>query len=552
MILDYNAATSAFLLRVPAEEGRRPDLLMKEQGLDFSQPASNARESVLFTREPYAAAGLTRIPGIDVRPGAMEQLAAMIKEIDLSWAKDSQAHIRTPAGEALMPFQKAGVEYAMRRQNSLIGDAPGLGKTAQSICLANEMSAKRVLVVCPANIRLQWAKQIRRWSVMKWPMTIYPILKSSHGVHPTAEWTIVSYDLLRSDPIIRALARGLYDLIILDEAHYLKTTDAKRTQAIFGGGRNQEFDPLAARAGMVVGLTGTPLPNRPRECFTLAKGLNYDSIDWMSEDTFNERFNPSARVEVINKQTGRTSYYNREETGRSAELQSRLRANFMVRRLKRDVLTQLPPITHEIVHVEETGAVKKALAAERMLDIDPEDLRGANAETLGHISVVRREMGIALAPLAVDYVDMIIRGGEDKILVFGWHIDVLDILQKGLERWGVVRVDGRTTPARKEFLKNEFIARPELRVFLGNIQSIGTGTDGLQDVCNHAVFAECSWAAGENTQATDRLDRMGQERGVLAEFLVAHNSFSEKILSSALRKLRNTHSALDGHAMEFH
>lgn len=535
MKLDYNPTTRAFILRVPRGEAD-PRTIMDEHGLNFSAAASNPSEAVLFTREPYAAVSFHEY----ATEAAKAELLTLNSRVTESWAKESGAHIKVPGDQELWGFQKAGVEYALRRQNTLIGDQPGLGKTAQAIAFANEIDAKRVLVICPANIRLQWVKQIRRWTTMSWPYVVYPILHGRHGVHPTANWIVVSYDLARSEAIGKALYKGLYDLIVLDEGHYLKTIDSQRTRAIFGGGREAKFPPLYERAGSVMALTGTPLPNRPREAYTLARALCWDAIDFQSEETFSARFNPSMK-----RETQEGKIYIDERTGRHGELQSRLRANFMVRRLKREVLTQLKLPVFDMVHVEESGAVKQALKAESMLDLDPENMEGADAETLGHVAVVRRMMGIAIAPLAAEYIQMVLDGGEDKVVVFGWHIEVLNILENALREYGVLRVDGKVSATQKQAKVEAFQKNPTKRIFLANMLSGGTGTDGLQDACQHAIFAEADWTPGNNQQAVDRLDRGGQEGQVQVDFLVASGSFSEKVLASALRKNQTTHKALD-------
>lgn len=535
MQLDFNDKTSQYVLKVPRGEGD-PRAIMREHGLNFFE-GSPYETAILSTPEPYAAVSFWDY----AVPRARERLNTLHEMIELSWQQESQGHVKCPADEELSPFQIAGVEYALRRNNTLIGDQPGLGKTMQAICYANEIGAKRVLVLCPANIRLQWVKQIRRWSTMDWGYIIYPILKGSHGVNPHAQWTVTSYDLAGTPAIQEALARGLYDCLILDEGHYLKTVDARRTRAVFGrlDGKD-EITPLFKRAGSILALTGTPLPNRPREAYTLSRGLCWDAIDFMSEDSFRDRFNPS-----IKGTTPDGRVFIDERVGRHGELQSRLRANFMVRRLKREVMPQLKVPLLDIVALEPTGPVKQALAAESLLDIDPENLEGADAKVLGQIAAVRRMMGIALAPQAADYVDMVLDGGEEKVLVFAWHIEVLNILQQRFTRYGVVRVDGSTSAPRKEKLKERFIEERSIRCFIGNMQSIGTGTDGVQAVCSHAVFAESDWVAGNNEQAVDRLDRMGQLGTVLADFLVAPGSISERVLAAALRKRQNTHKALD-------
>ena len=199
------------------------------------------------------------------------------------------------------------------------------------------------------------------------------------------------------------------------------------------------------------------------------------------------------------------------------------------------------------IQVDETGAVKQALAAEKLLDIDPEDLAGADAAVLGHVAVVRHMMGVAMAPQIAQYIEMLIDGGEEKLVVFAWHIDVLDILENHLRgaMIGCVRIDGNTSPTQKDKMVRQFISDPGVQVVLGNIQSIGTGTDGLQEVCYHGLIAEPSWVGGENVQCFDRLDRGGQLGQVQGDIFVAPGSIAERILASALRKLSVTDAALD-------
>ncbi len=540
MHLDYNEAKGAFFLRVPASEYRLIQTLMNEHGLDSYTPKHDPHHKLLYTKVDYAAAAFAEY----ATQAARERLAPMLAEIAASWTSDHKANIRVPADKELWPFQRASVAYALKRKNALCADQPGLGKTPIAIAWANEIRAETVLVLCPASIRLQWAKRILEWST-QWPRERpHVLLHGRNGTHPTAKWTVCSYDLARTPAIGRALSQRRYDALILDEAHYLKTVDAGRTRAIFGGGTQREFEPLAEQTERILALTGTPLPNRPREAYTLARHLCWDSIDWLSEDAFTSRFNPSRKSEG-ERGDGSTYIYIDERTGRHAELQNRLRANFMVRHLKRDVLTQLPEVTHDIVQVEKTQAVKQALHAESLLDFDVEKFEGLTAEVMGNLAVVRHQMGVAIAPQAGDYATTILDGGEEKLTIFAHHIAVLDILEKKLKPYGCVRIDGSTGAKMKQHLVDEFISNPKIRVIIGNLSSMGIGTDGLQQVCRHAIFVEASWVAGENQQGVDRLHRGGQDRGVLAEFIVAPGSISERVLGKSIKKARITHCALD-------
>jgi SNF2 family DNA or RNA helicase len=539
MLLDYNPATQLFILRVPRGEVDI-SMLMTGEGWNFSTSASTADEATLFTDEAYAAASYFDRG----TPAAREMLAGIVAQVEASRAPDVPSHFSCPPGRELWPFQRASLAYALERQHCLVADEPGLGKTMTAICYANERRAKRTLIICPANIRLQWAAKIYEWSTMPWGYHVHVILDGRHGVHPTAAYTVVSYDLARTPAIGRSLAKQNFDVIILDEAHYVKTNDSKRTRAIFGGGEHPDFPPLFERTRHVLALTGTPLPNRPREAYTLARHLCWEAIDWASEEKFRERYNPSLRRE--GRRANGTSYlFIDERTGRHGELQNRLRGNFMARHLKRDVLPQLKLPVFDLIRVEETKAVKQALRAESMLDIDPEQLEGADATILGHIASVRRTMGIAMAPQVAEYVSMLLDGGETKLVVFAWHIEVLDILETALAKARPIRIDGSVTGARRHRLIGAFIEDPAHQVLLGNMQSMGTGTDGLQTVSTHALIAEPSWTPGENQQAVDRLDRGGQTGRVQADFFVAPGSLSERVLASALRKHHTLHQVLD-------
>jgi len=518
LMLRYNPKLEAFVW-LGGDKDRADEI-----GLTYSNASTPARP-IWFTKDDYAALALWD----EADEAAKAMLWTRRVEWEASRAQEwtGNRH-RQPDNVSLYPYQEAGVAYALDRRHALLGDQPGLGKTAQAIVIANEMGAKRVLVVCPAAVRLQWANAIRSWSIQHRP-SIYPIQKASDGMSPVAGWTIISYDLARGS-LRTTLERGGWDYVILDEAHYLKTPEALRTRALFGGGEDH-WPGITANVGKIVALTGTPLPNRPRECYTIARSLCWDALDWMSYEQFTYRFNPS--------------YLGREMVGRLPELQNRLRCNLMVRRLKSEVLSQLPEVRYELSYVETTAEVRRVLHAEAMIDIDPTDLSGTNMAIQGEVSTVRREMGEAMAPQVVAHVKDALDGGVDKLVLFAHHRSVMDHLEEHLGRYGLVRIDGATSPANRAIRIRQFMHNGDVRIILGNLQSMGTGVDGLQEVASLVIFAEASWVPGENHQAVDRLHRIGQRSAVLARFMVAEGSFAERVLGTAIGKERNIHDALD-------
>jgi hypothetical protein len=539
--LDFNSANQTFVLYYPRAEGNPRDLMV-EHGLNFSAAGSTSSTAMLFTREPYAAASFAD----HATERAKAALIHITAQIDLSRTLGCKRHFDVPAERELYQFQAADVEYILAREHALDADPPGCGKTPTAIVVANEMQARKICVVCPASIRFQWMRKIKEWSTG--PADGMIIRSSRYGLDAGRRWIIISWNLVHHPGLWRALAKEQFDLLILDEAHFAKEEDAKRTRSVFGGGHALAAEPLIERSKRVLALTGTPLPNRPREGYVLSRHLCWQAIEFMSRDDFDEKYNS---VELHNVSgtdaSGATvrKAYQTESIGRVPEFQNRLRAHFMCRHKKADAMPNTLPPIYDLIRVEETATVKAALAAERLLDIDPETFTGKDAAALGHIASARREMGLAIAPQAVKWCETLLRGGEDKIVLFAWHIEVLDILQAGLARYGVVRVDGRDSALSKDKKVQLYVAQDKLRVILGNVLSLGTGTDGLQHVASHCLIVEPDWVHGNNEQCVDRLYRDGQLCAVQADLFVAPGSISEKVLASALRKAQITDRALD-------
>jgi len=501
--------------------------------------SDRVRGKTVPTLNPYAVLPLYR----EADDTAAIDLLDMWLNYEESLGTSCSVEYPAPPGLAYLPYQRAGIAYALKRPHVLIGDEPGLGKTIQAIGVANAVDAKRILVVCPASVRLQWAAEVARWRLRPSSLLasgerrIHTVLASRDGIDPAAGVTIASYQFAASPGYAEALAKLHWDLVVFDEAHYLKNYSANRTRKLLGswGGDYEERPGVVQNAERILALTGTPLPNRPRECYTLARALDWDAIGQMSEDHFMRRFNPTTTL---------SNGFRLETTERLLELQARLRSRFMVRRAKAAVLQDLPDKRYELAFIEPDGAVRKVLKAERMLNLDPEMIHTSDPALQGAIATVRREMGRAKAPGVKAHIDMLLDGGLTKLVVFAYHTEVIRYLMDQYEKAAVV-IHGGTSPVAREAAKARFQDDPECKIFIGQLTAAGTGVDGLQNVCSHAVFAEASWVPGENEQCIDRLHRIGQRSGVIGQFLVAPGSLDERILGSAIGKARTIHSALD-------
>jgi SNF2 family DNA or RNA helicase len=525
-----------YVLQVPAAQKADVAALMAYRGLTFSTSGSSREQAVLFSTNPYSVADI---------PGCAE-LAPYKAEIDLSRALDGKGTRRLPPGKELWPYQKATLDYLLARGGGIDADQPGLGKTPTAIAYCNEVEAVRILVVVPASVRIQWGERIREWSTIP-NLRCSVMLKVKDGIHPTAHYQIISYEAARNPAIIKAISKTPWDVLICDEAHKMKNMDALTTRAVLGNTRGEyqhgehKMKAIAHHCKHQLALTGTLLLNRPSECYVLLRHFDHEAIDFLTEDGFKERYNRQADMKTIEGKR-----FKLESTSLELELQNRLRVNVMARHEKIDVLPWMKPPRFSIVKCEENSAVKSALDAEGMLGLSIEDIQTTKTfDIIGHIAEARRLMGIALAPQIIEYATDFLEGSEEKLVIFGWHIDVLSMFEEGLSQFGTVRVDGGKSPNARQKAVDDFIGLAHKRVFIGNIQSAGTGLDGLQKVCSRCYLAEPDWVPAQNEQAVARLDRIGQKDLVNAEIFVAPGSLSEKILVRALEKMNVIHRVLD-------
>lgn len=466
---------------------------------------------------------------------------------------------RAPAPPQMSPreYQLAGVEYCLKRRNALIGDAPGLGKTAQAILLSNAIEARRTLIISPASLRLNWRKEIWKWSMIP-NVSVYPVLKAGDGVDTSQHFSVVSYDLLRNESILAALLSVKWDHLVLDEAHYLKDPKGnKRTRAICAP------DCLPSVVGRITALSGTILPNQPIEAYNICRLLDWNALDRMSLEDFRSTYydfgsglvrGPVLRRDVATGQTYTRSELHWSNRVRNVpvnlnDLQYRLRKHLMVRRLKEQVLHELPTKQWHPLPLLSDATIRSAAkhpgwaAAERLYEMDPDAFNGA-IPVDGAIATARREMGEAKAPAVVSYIEDLLDGGVEKLVVCAWHHTVLDYLRKKLSHFGLVYMDGRVRDAAKQAAVDRFQSDPTIKIILGQMQPLGLGwtLTAAQDV----VFAEFDYVPGNNDQLLDRIHRIGQ----MGDYVIGHmpivpGTLEEKIVNASIQKSIHIHEALD-------
>ena len=459
---------------------------------------------------------------------------------------------RAPHSEYIQPreFQFAAAEYALARDHCIIGDAPGVGKTGEALLVGNAINAKNTLVVCPASLRLNWDREIRMWSTLDGLRT-YPVLKAKDGIGPHSHYTIISYDLLRNESIFNALMAQRWDHLILDEAHALKDYKGnKRTKAICGWTDSGTYKPgIADVSGRITMLTGTLLPNQPIECYNAIRLLDWEAIDEMSVAEFRRHYYGygSGFVRIRGKVQWSDKVLNVPRN--LDDLQYRLRKNLMVRRLKEDVLHELPPKHWHVFPLAITPAMRKALKhpgwkqAEKLYEMDAHAFdKGVPVD--GAISTARRLLGEAKAPAIVDYINDLLAEGIDKIIVAAWHHSVLDFMREKLFHHELVYMDGSTSTANKQKAVDMFQYDDKIKIILGQMQPLGMGWS--LTAAQNVVNAEPDWVPGKNEQLLDRPHRIGQTGSyVLGHVPVVPGTMDERILGTAIEKDVNIHKSLD-------
>jgi len=460
----------------------------------------------------------------------LPELAAFRQRLEMSYAETSNFKVPLPEGMELYPYQRAGVEYAHSLKVAYIADEPGLGKTAQAIGVANVKKDRNVLVVCPAHLRINWTREVALWGINNPYTAIFRSLKNKllrSETNPT--WTVVSYEAaVKHAEKLRAF--GPYDLMIFDEAHALKEPKSKRSKKILG---TRYVEPLVNAAGQILFLSGTPAPNRAAELWPILRACAPHLIaDCRGFEEFADRFSYFMWDQYDYRVKG-----SRNET----ELGLRLRAGFMVRRSKADVLKQLPAKLHKMVVFDADAQTKKVLDKEK--PFSAREILNSGVPAGSPLAEVRREMGIAKAPLVIEYVKGLLKDGAKKVVVFGWHRDVIQLLTEGLKPYGAVMVLGGLNDTKRQAAVDAFQNDASCQVFVGNLQAAGTGLTLTSS--SNVVLAEGSWVPGENEQAVDRCHRIGQAHGVYIHVLVVAESLDATILSCAAGKAHDIGKILD-------
>lgn len=463
----------------------------------------------------------------------------------------------TATGLELMHHQAQVVEAAARGHRTfLLADEPGLGKTAQALLAAQAANAYPLLAVVPNVVKINWAREAGLWTPTH-PVTV--VHGDGDTVDGFADIVVVNYDIL--DRHAGWLGQFGFRGMVVDEAHFIKNKTSQRSRHVL-----QIAERIRTRTprALFMALTGTPLINEIEDFRAI-----WEFLGWI------DATKPRAALMEALEEIGLTP----ADAGFSEAARAAVIDQGIVRRRKVDVAADIPARRIADLPVElDDEAGRSIRAAERELArrlVERYDrvraAREAAGEVLGDgidLSLVRqvatweredsstredgenvfsmmRRLGRAKAALAADYAAQL-ADNVGKVVFFAKHIDVMDIAEDTFARRGIryASIRGEQTRTAREKNIAAFQQDPGVAVVVSSLTAAGVGIN-LQ-VASNVVLAELSWTNAEQTQAIDRVHRIGQTEPVTAWRIIAAQTLDTKIAELIDSKAGLAARALDG------
>ncbi|PAV84045.1 hypothetical protein WR25_14472 [Diploscapter pachys] len=459
-----------------------------------------------------------------------KEVLNMIANFEVQQVPTDLAEVVNPQVlEQLFPYQKGGVRFILeRRGRAMIADEMGLGKSIQALVAARAYKSEwPLLIICPSSVKAAWRNQlnkfypnIKRITNLDKSSDPLPLERTSNTV------IIASYDLMAMENRLNDLVRAAYQVVIFDESHNLKEIKTKRTKAAIR---------VATVAKRVLLLSGTPALSRPAEL--------YSQIYLIDSKLFPNFFNFAERY-CAGKQ-GKFCYEAKGCTN-SDELKAILLRRVMIRRLKADVLKELPPKRREVIYLSGKSIDDRIKKLQRFRqEFERLDFSRFKPGTNGqpdneNLVQYYRETGIAKAAAVVQHItENVFCDGEldKKVLIFAHHQVVMDTIQAAIAkaslRW--IRIDGSTPQQLRGEYCDEFQNDSAVKVALLSISAAGVGI--TLTAASIVIFAELHWNPGHLVQAEDRAHRVGQQDSVYVQYLLAKNTADDVIWRMVQSKL---------------
>ena len=415
-----------------------------------------------------------------------------------------------------MDHQKVAIEKLLANNKYILADDMGLGKTTSAVIASLESGARKILIVCPASLKINWEREIKNYSDRK--ILIVEGRKWGH----TFDFYIINYDIIKNyhttdksedSDDYKLLVNTNFDLAIVDEAHYISNTTANRTRLL-----NDVLDTIPK----VWLLTGTPMTSRPINYFNLLKIV--DSPLTLNWQTYVRRYCKGFQFRVGNRKVWNTSGASNLDELRE------LTKNVVLRRMKTDIL-DLPekivtPVFLELSskmydeELEEFVRISKEKKEEDTISI-----------TLNRLMKVRQLISYEKIPYTCELIDKCIEQGKKVIVLTNFTMTV-DMLHEKYKKTSVV-LDGRMSKDRRQESVDRFQNEDKIKVFIGNIKAAGVGI--TLTAAEVVIMNDLSFVPADHSQGEDRAYRYGQKNSVLVYYPVFENTI-EKVIYYILQK----------------
>ena len=458
--------------------------------------------------------------------------------------------LATPGKLELMRHQARFVEEVKHGHRTfLLADEPGLGKTAQALLAASVSNSYPLLVVVPNVVKTNWAREVELWTPGRTATVVHG---DGKDVDAFSDVVIVNYEVL--DRHVGWLGRFGFKGMVVDEAHFIKNLKSERSKHVLALSRSIR---AAQPKALMIALTGTPLINDIEDFRAI-----WQFLGWIDDKK------PLSELMNRLESTGLTP----ADFGFFAEARQAVIDMGIVRRKKVDVAADIPARRIADIPVEldddlgrSIRAAEEALTARlvatyrRVRALKPDaaidDLirvvahaeleESKAAKTDDNVFTMVRKIGQAKAGLAADYTAQLARN-VGKVVFFAKHIDVMDQAEAHFAKVGItsVSIRGDQSPKARQEAIDSFDNDPSVAVVVASLTAAGVGLN-LQAASN-VVLAELSWTSAEQTQAIDRVHRIGQELPVTAWRIIAAHTVDARIAELIDSKAGLAARALDG------
>ena len=416
-----------------------------------------------------------------------------------------------------LEHQKLAIEKLAGSKRFILADDMGLGKTTATIIAALETGAKKILIVCPASLKINWQREIENYT----DRSVY--ISEGKNFSIEHDFVIVNYDILKNFYDLKnkdnsLITQGNFDLIILDEAHYVSNGQAARTKLVNSFSKNCERVWL---------LTGTPMTNRPMNYFNLLSLIESPvSQNWMA---YAIRYCQGYQFTA-----GKRKIWNVSGASNLEELRDRT-SRQVLRRLKTEVL-DLPEKIITPIYLRLKSKLYEGLMGEYYdwYNKNPDESTSLTVQ-FSKLMKVRQVIAEEKIKDTIELAENILEQ-DKKVIIFTNFTETLNQIADHFGKQAV-KLDGSTSKPQRQYSVDQFQENEKIKVFVGNVKAAGVGI--TLTAAEAVIINDLSFVPGDLAQAEDRAYRYGQKNSVSVYYPIFDNSIEGIIYDMVNQKKQN-------------